>query len=107
MEEKRFKIKFPPFVIYAFFSLIIFVAIFLCVLISVPEGDFIVLKGAIGDKSSLINLSFVSLIISGINLVASWSLLKKDRVASHILGILAVFVPLIVLLKVSAIIFAY
>ena len=57
--RKTLQNKISSFRYLRLFSLIIFVAIFLCVLISVPE-DFIVLKGAIGDKSSLINLSFVS-----------------------------------------------
>jgi hypothetical protein len=65
------------------------------------------MKGAVGDKSSLLNFSLVTAIVCLINLVASWFIFKKDRVVSHILGILAVSVPAIVLLKTAAIIFAY
>jgi hypothetical protein len=106
-EETRFKIKMLPYAFYGIFSLCLLTAIFLLAFFSVPEGAFIILQGAIGDKHSLLGLSFVSLAVCGINLAASWGMYKKDRVASHILGGLAIAVPAIILLKMAAVIFAY
>jgi hypothetical protein len=107
LEKKFFKVKFPPFAVYGLFSFCILITAFLLVILSVPEGDFLVLKGAIGDKSSLLNLSFVATAVCLINLAASWVIFKKDRVASHILGALAVSISAIILLKVTVIVFSY
>jgi hypothetical protein len=105
--ERLFKVKLQPFLIYGLFSIAILIAIFIFVILSVPEGDFLILKGSIGDKSSLLNLFFVTTVVCLINLIASWAIFKKDRVASHILGVLAVSVPAIVLLKTVATVLAY
>lgn len=105
--DEKFKIKLPPYAIYGIFSLCLLAAVFLLVFFAVPEGAFVILQGAIGDKHSLLSLSFVALAVCGINLAASWGIYKKDRVASHILGNLAIAVPALVLLKIASVIYLW
>jgi hypothetical protein len=102
----RLRIKLPPYAVYGIFSGALIAALFFLSFLAIPEGAFIILKGTIGDKHSLIGLSLATLAVCGINLSASWGIYKKDRVASHILGALAVSVPAVILVKVSAVIFA-
>jgi len=104
MRDENFKIKLAPYAVYGIFSVCLLAAVFILALFAVPEGAFIILQGAIGDKHSLIGLSFVALAVCGINLAASWGIYKKDRVASHILGNLAIAVPALVLLKIASVI---
>jgi len=106
-EKNPFAIKLPPCTIYAIFSLIILVVIFFTILFAVPDGSFLIIKDEIGDKYTLLYLFFISLIISSINLIATWNFYKKDRVVSHIFGAMAVLVPIIILLKITTIILMY
>ncbi|MFA4999545.1 MAG: hypothetical protein WC519_02355 [Parcubacteria group bacterium] len=107
-EEKiRFKIKLPPYAIYGLISLVILSAAIIFSLFAVPKGGIIVIKGVIGDKLSLLKLSLAATAVCGINLLASWGVFKKDRVISHILGALAIFISIIILLKITAIILVY
>ena len=106
-EKNPFAIKLSPYTIYAISSFIILVVIFFTILFAVPEGSFLIIKDEIGDKYTLLYLFFVSLIISGINLIASWNFYKKDRVISHIFGAMAILVLAIVLLKVTTIVLIY
>jgi len=104
--EFRIKTKLPPYAVYAIFSGGFIIAALLLSLFAVPEGAFMIIKGGIGDKQSLVNLTLVTLAVCAINLAASWGIYKKDRVASHVLGALAAVLPAIILLKVAAVIFA-
>ncbi|MFA5052590.1 MAG: hypothetical protein WC565_00810 [Parcubacteria group bacterium] len=106
-EKLQFKMRLPLFAVYGIISLAILITVFLSALFAVPEGAFLILKGAIGDKHSLLSLSVVALVICGINIAASAGIMKKDRMVSHLLGSLAVFIPAIILLKIATIVFIY
>ena len=106
-EKNPFAIKLPPYAIYAIFSLIILIIALFAILFAVPEGSFLIINGEIGNKYTLLYLFFVLLIISDINLIASWNFYKKDRVVSHIFGAMAVLMSAIILLKIATIVLIY
>jgi len=108
MSKKRhFAIKLPSYAVYGVASLLISAIIFWLIIFLVPEGGFIITQGVIGDKYLLLNIAVISLIISIISIVLSRAVFAKDKIASHIIGALAVFVPAIILLQVVSVIFAY
>jgi len=106
-EKNPFVIKLPPYAIYASFSLIVLIIALFTILFAVPEGSFLIIKDEIGDKHTLFNLFLVTFIISGINLIAAWNFYKKDRIVSHIFGVMAILMPVIILLKIATIVLIY
>ena len=107
VEKNPFAIKLSPYAIYAFISFIILIIALFTILFAVPEGSFLIIKDEIGDKYTLFNLFLVTFIISGINLIAAWNFYKKDRIVSHIFGVMAILMPVIILLKIATIVLIY
>ncbi len=100
-------IKLSPYIFYSFFAFLLLIAIFSLIIFYVPEGNFIIIQRVIGDKYALFSLAVATLFISGANLALAWATFKKDKVASHIFGALAVLIPAIILLKVASVIFMH
>jgi hypothetical protein len=104
-KKPKIKISIPPFFIYGIISAALLLGAVAVSYFLIDEGAFIILKGVIGDKYTLLNLIGVTAVICGVNILASWAVFYKDRVASHILGSLSVAVPVFIALKIVAILY--
>jgi hypothetical protein len=100
---KRILPDLPPFAIYGMVSGVIILCALISMLFFVEDGAFVILKGVIGDRSTLFSLTGVTAAVCAVNILSSWAIFRKDRVAYHILGALAVIIPAFIVLKVATV----
>lgn len=95
--------RLSPFGIYGITAGLILVLSAAAALFLIGKGDFIILPGQAGNKYIVMKLILTGTAISAINILVSWAVFRKDRVASHIAGGLAIAVSVIILLKVATV----